>query len=110
MTTLEVGQKLWMVPAVRYLGEPRWVTVTKVGRKWASIDIRGYRIDLTTLRIDGATHASPGRCWLSKTAYDDVASADRAWQSLRANMNRWRPDAVTREDIATAARLLGFND
>ena len=35
---LAVGQKLWYVPEH---GTARYVTITKVGRKWAEID-RGY--------------------------------------------------------------------
>ena len=35
MSALTVGQELWFVPRERYLGQPRMVKVTKVGRKWA---------------------------------------------------------------------------
>lgn len=50
---LVVGMTLLYVPNDLRRGEPREVTVTKVGRKWADTSIR-LRISVTTLEVQFA--------------------------------------------------------
>jgi hypothetical protein len=105
------GQKLWMVFSQRYCGEPREVTVIKVGRKWAEIDVRGYRIDKTTLAIDGGDYTSPGRCYLCRETYERRVALLRAWNAVASKIDRrYGPaDGVTIDDVRAAAALLKVN-
>ncbi len=107
---LSVGQKLWMVPYQRHLGVPMFVQVTKVGRKWAEISLRGYRISLNKLIIDGGGYTSPGRCYLTKEEHEAEVKLHAAWARLRSFMDRKHnpPDGVTIENIEAAIQVLGL--
>lgn len=102
------GQELWFVPQQRYLGKPRFVTVTKVGRVWAQISEGGYRINKDTLAVDGQGFTSPGKCYASRELYEAETQRQETWSDLRRKIDRtWgAPDYVTAADIAAAAKLL----
>jgi hypothetical protein len=111
MADLTVGQTLWYVrhdnsrPSTGYE-----VVVTRVGRKWATLKDCG-RIDKSTLWRDGEGYAPPGRCWLSKDAWEQEKRVASAWDDLCRRISgawRRRPDSVTVENIAAAAALLGI--
>lgn len=112
MGKLSVGQKLWYVPRdSREVSQSREVTVTKIGRKWAEIDMgwRGSRIDLEDWRVDGGQYSSPGSCYVSRQAWDDERQRQRAWSSLfSARPYGGPPDHVTTAAIYQAASLLGI--
>jgi len=70
----KVGQELYMVSndprSVKYrvmdAGEPgRVVTITAIGRRWATLDSNNGRVDMETLELDGGGYTSHARCWLS---------------------------------------------
>lgn len=119
--TPTVGQELWYVPEGRGYGrrgEGRAVFVTRVGRKWADVEVREGdrhyahgRIDIKSLSADGGHHSSPGRCYLSVVHYELEKARETAWQQLRRGFDhRYRaPDGVTIEQIIQAAQLLGID-
>ena len=106
---LTVGQELWMVPIERYVGAPRAVTVTKVGRKWAEISERGYRVDLVSLMVDGGQHSSPARCFLSQEAHVAEYYREACWKAMRNHFtHKWNaPNGLLIEQIKVAAMALG---
>lgn len=106
---LTVGQELWMVPRERHLGQPRFVKVVKVGRKWAELDCL-YRVNMETLSVDGGGYTSPARCYLDKEAYEAEQERQRLWGVLRQRINnKWTaPDGVTVEQIKIAAAELNL--
>ena len=103
---LQEGQKLWWVYSSSRRGQPREVTVTKVGRKWAQID-NNCRIDIETLLADGGDHMSPGGCYLSKDIYDAEVALQKAWSGMKRDI-QYAPiqDGVTVVDIEAARTLL----
>ena len=106
--SLVVGQKLWFVPDGR-LGRPRETTVTKVGRKWATLDTWGkMRINVETLEVDGRGYMSPGQCYLSRADWTAAMALAEAWQSLWREMHQLTAAAegVTVADIKAARKLL----
>jgi hypothetical protein len=104
--TLTVGQVLWFVPS-HIRDKPEAVTVLKIGRKWAHIGKHG-RVNRETLFVDGGTFASPGRCWLSKEAWEAEVRRQEAWQRLRKDIDRqWQaPDGLSLEQIEQAIEIL----
>jgi len=106
MTGLKSGQTLWWVPANgKRCGE---VTVTKVGRKWATLD-NGHRISLDTLVADGGERSTPGHCYYSEETYRGLVARAVEWTRLRADMQfSPPPDSVSIDDIAAARKLLGL--
>lgn len=110
---LEVGQKLWLVLS-RNSSHQQEVTVTKVGRKWATLDhgYRPYRIDKESMEVDGGQYMSPGRCHLSRDEYERAKKRGDDWSSLlSAIRNRWSPPPrATSESIAEARKLLGLDE
>lgn len=105
---LTTGQELWLVPSQRYLGQPRFVTVTKVGRKWADISERGYRVELATLVVHGGTH-SVGRCYVDRAAYEAERYRQECWSALKEHVDhKWNvPSNIVLEQIRVAAMALG---
>jgi hypothetical protein len=109
--TLTIGQKLWFVPD-RRSGMAREVTVSKIGRKWASLDTWGdLRIDVSTLQADGRGYSSPGRCYFSHAAWEAEVALDAAWTALWRDMHDTyrRRDGVTVENIQAARKLLNLD-
>lgn len=103
--TLQVGQQLWYVPNKRP-GQPYFVTVLKVGRKWAEIGHR-RRISIEGLFVDGGQYSSPGRCYLSKEDHEKEVALNSAWARFM-EMARYanRPEGVRLSQIENAARSL----
>jgi hypothetical protein len=97
---LTVGQQLWFVPSQRRCGSAEYVTVEKIGRKWATIS-NGYRIDLETLTADGGQYMSPGACWTTKEEWEAATERHQAWFNFRAaaGVQYQPPDGFTTEEI-----------
>lgn len=103
---LQEGQKLWWVYSSNRRGQPREVTVTKVGRKWAQLD-NNCRIDIETLLADGGDYMSPGCCYLSKDIYDSGVALQKAWSEMKRDIQyASTPEGVTVVDIQAARTLL----
>ena len=105
-TKLAVGQQLYFVPTDQRDGKPRFVTVTNIGRKRATLKTHG-RVNLETLVMAGDGYPSPGRCYLSEADYLRQMAAKEAWNAL-AGAIRWNnpPAGITIEDIRQATELL----
>lgn len=103
-----IGQKLWYVPRELRRADPREVTVTKVGRKWADVSGGHGRINVETLEVDGRGYSSPGKCWRSREEYEAYDALCKAWDELRTLLSRhWSPPAgVTLNQVANAKRSL----
>lgn len=103
------GQKLWLVPSQRYMGGPYEVTITKVGRKWLTLN-NGYRAAVDGLALDGGEYASPGVCYLTREAYEIEKALNDAWSKLRRDidMARRAPNELTVQCIHDARKLLGL--
>lgn len=108
---MEVGQQLWWVWTEKRRGDNKYVTVTKIGRKWVYVD-KGYRLDPLTMRVDGEGYTSPATCYLSKEEYEKKRDLEAAWNGLRSRLrDAWAaPKGVTKEDVLQAARLLRLTD
>jgi hypothetical protein len=107
---LSVGQTLFYVPQSRW-GNPRDVTVEKVGRKWATLANNAGRINVKTLQMDGGGCHYPGRCYPSQAEWEESVRLDDAWGLFRKAVDRsWAaPDGITVEAIDAAAKALGFS-
>ena len=99
--SLQVGQELWFVYRERRRGAPCIVIITKVGRKWAQLNYGGYRVNVDTLKVDGAGYTSPAQCWLTREAWEDEVNRQDAWSKLRGYFDhRWQaPDGLPTEKI-----------
>lgn len=102
---LEVGQKLWYVPNY---GHAREVTITTVGRKWATFDALRRRVDVETLKVDGGNYDSPGRCYQSREEYEEKVALQIAWDTLRRQIALRSLPSCTIEAINEAWKLLGL--
>lgn len=104
--SLQVGQRLYYVPSQGRI-TPSFVTVAKVGRKWATLD-SGRRINLETLRADGGGYSSPGSCWESKQAYEAEVALRDAWSGFKRRMDReyTKPAHLTLADIEEISKRI----
>ena len=105
------GQKLWWTRLNRSPGaksDPgHEVTVTKVGRRWVSLD-NGHRIDSQTWTADGGGSVSPGRCWPSESHYVKEMELEQRWAQFHQYVStQYRaPVGCTKERIDAVSRIL----
>lgn len=109
MGKLSVGQQLWCVQPDRRDGAPRWVTVTAVGRKWATIDGR-RRVDASTLASEptGFGHGVHGIYYRTKEEWEVEQERRVIWRTIRDNIDYAPPDDISTAAIYQAAALLGI--
>ena len=101
----EVGQNLWFVRSERRTGEPREVTVEKVGRVWATLD-NHQRCDATG-KVDGGKYQSPGHCYVSREVYELEQARLAAWWKFKRALDRKQmPESLTLEALAQIATSL----
>lgn len=100
------GQELWAVYNESRRGQSCFVTVEKIGRKWATL--KGYygRINKDTLAADGGQYSSPFQCYESKEEYEEKALTQRMWDSLRKRLPYSAPDHLLPIDIGRIAGIL----
>lgn len=113
-----VGQKLYYVPANRYRRtSSNEVTVTAVGRKWVTFKdgsvVERFALADPRMEIDGGDYQSPGRCYLSKDAYESEQALGRRWNELVKWVERHKwppPSGMTVERIDQAIAVLQWQD
>lgn len=99
------GQSLWWVGSDNAKTQ-RAVTITKIGRKWATLS-NGHRIDIESMAVDGGGYNPPGECYESQQAYEQAIALIVAWQKLTRDLSGMRcPAHMTIEKIAQARALL----
>lgn len=103
------GQKLIYVPFDTRKGLPLDVTVARVGRKWAYLAERRWRVN-DALVVDGGDYSSPGRCYGSWQDYVEITELHTAWDEFRRIVvgTNGPPDGVTFQRIAEARRALNI--
>lgn len=101
----KVGQKLWFVRSERRSGEPREVTVEKIGRVWTTLS-NGLRCDASG-KVDGGKYQSPGHCYASREVYELEQARLAAWWKFKRNLEHKRmPESLTIEALAQIAASL----
>lgn len=111
---LKVGDILWRVYHDKRRGDPSFVQVSKVGRKWADITWLGHshvtgRIDVETLRMDGGDHSSPGTCYRSKKDYEAKVDLQKAWEEMYRRLCHIVPKGITLERIKELSKEFGLS-
>lgn len=111
---MKAGDTLWYVPEASWMGSPREVIVSRIGRKWIAFNDgrqrRTSRADRETLRVPHDEPVGCGQLWPSREAWDRRTALDCAWVSLRIAIDGERvvPAGVTTERIEQARELLGL--
>ena len=103
-----VGQVVWVERNRKPAGEE--ATVTKVGRKWATLSgRREQRFDVETWRIDSESCASSGRVYPCREGREKELLVIAAWRNFADAADRYcAPPNATIETIQQAAALLGL--
>lgn len=110
MVKLKENQKLWFVGSGNFSRTRGEVTVTSVGRKWASVEGAFIgRIAVDTLMADGGAYSPPGRCYASQEDWIAQEGPSLAWRDLRSKMDGQCPKGLSYETVVEAAKLLGFD-
>ena len=107
---LKAGQRLWWV--FGYDGEKysKFVTVEKVGLKWAYLITKyGRMVSLATMRVYTSSGYNDGKCYLNEAAYQDEELAIKMLAEFRKDLNDFsRPVTPTIEQIKKAREVLGL--
>ena len=106
--TLTPGQDVWYVPCRN--GNPRAVTVEKVGRKWVTFTEIEGRAAIGSVEVEVQGFGRVGILYPSREAWVEKGRIDAAWFDVQRDLYRKtsRPAGVTLEDINAARRLLGL--
>lgn len=105
---LKVGQELYWTTTVnrsRYGGNDCWVTIEKVGRKWAHL-INGHRIELENLIADGGGYSSPGRCYMTREEVVEERKVNKLWQKIKNDTRYLQSPDCSYEDLCKITALL----
>lgn len=107
---LKVGQTLVYESRDRRYGPVYETKVTKIGRKWVTLD-NGHRINPATLWADGGQYSSPGRCWLSHKDREAYLARAEAWRRLSVYVHGHLspPENVTADNIELAGTMIGID-
>lgn len=108
---LTVGMQLWQA----YHDKRNWrrnglVTVTKVGRKWATLDT-DERISLADWREDARGYSSNFTCWPTQAAWQEMIYVVALWREFRNHIDRMSHadiQKLTAADIRAVAARLGI--
>jgi len=92
----QVGMEVWVVPPY---GRPRAAKVTKIGRKWVTLDGGRERFEAETMHLDSGGFGSPGTVWLSEDEWKDHAARNDAWRKLKNSMPWDVPKRITLDRI-----------
>jgi hypothetical protein len=100
----QVGMEVCVVVTINTRGEPkpRIATVSKIGRRWITLDDSGHkptRFDAETHYIDGGAYSSPGKVYESEAEYRDTTLTEKMWKDLRSRMPWTAPEHFTPDDI-----------
>jgi hypothetical protein len=87
-----------------------WVTVEKIGTKWAKLGRNMGRINKRTWRVDDGSYSSADTCYASEEEWKAQMAADKAWSTWRCNLAYARPRHVTVEDVAQLVELTKKED
>lgn len=110
MAKLAVNQVLWFAGNGNFDHRRGEVTVTAVGRKWAEVSgVIDGKLNMETMKLDRGGFSSPGRCYHSKADWLATDGTDLVWRKLRQAMPIVRPEGVSYNSVAEAAKLLGIS-
>ncbi len=112
---LQVGQTLYYVANDRRdAHRDGGAEITKIGRQWATVCIAycNARVDLETLEVDGGNYSSPGRCYLSREAWEEEKLLRAAWREFQRDVERANAEGglITVENISAARQALGLKE
>ncbi len=105
----EVGMEVYYVPSNSRWEKPCTMKIKKIGRKWATLEGRFGRFDMSTWRVDGGDYSSPATCYPSEDEYNNQKELCRLWDAYVFKLSRWQvPPLATVEKIKQTAELLGI--
>ena len=99
-----IGMEVCVVVTLNVRGEPkpRNAKISKIGRRWITVDDGGYkptRFDAETRRIDGGEYFSPGEVYESEAEYREAAAKEMLWKDFRSRLPWTAPKHLTTADI-----------
>lgn len=100
------GDELFYAPYQRWQGSPRRVRVTKVGRKWITIDFYDMRFSVDDLIAEESTN---GRLYATEDEYFATRHRELLVTALH-NATGWRGEReITYEQAKACAKILGLD-
>jgi len=88
--------------------------ITKVAKRWATVNDGAYRFDRLTGEVDGGRHSSPGEVYRDAAQLQARRDLAKAWYDLTLAIRQHPcsrpPPGATQERIREARELLGLGD
>lgn len=113
LTGVVVGQQLWFVPKQNGRREqPRFMTVTKVGRTWLQLSEFNLRAEIETGLVFEchSRQCSLGQCYVDRDRWQAEDELRSAWDAFRRHVDGLynKPKLVTLEWLTEAIRVIGL--
>lgn len=105
----KVGDKVFVVDTRTRIHDGYYLTITKKGRKWITLN-HDSRIDINERYIDDGQYTGYERVYLSEKDWQDELAAEAAWNELKTKVeNHYTlPPTTSADKIKEALKLLGL--
>lgn len=107
--TYKEGQTVFFAPNQSYLGKPRDVVISKVGRVWVQFENGNYRFDKETGRVDGY-NTSAWKIYASTAEYHEAVKHSERLGSIRKRFEWHCRGSITSDQSRQIAEILGIKD
>ena len=105
----QVGMNVYVAYHDQRRGKPFHATITKIGRKWITLDRGDYRFDAETMQLDGGKYSSPGAVYASEDEYMQQTAIAKAWSDFKQKLSYSKaPMGITVCRIGEIAREFGI--
>lgn len=99
------GQQLFWVPSDRRDGPGKFVTITRVGRKY--LELNNHRKVYIESLKEVTQYGSGAKCFETKEEHDAIVRRESLWAELKNVVSGYRiPDDITIEKLENALQAL----
>ena len=104
--TFEIGQKVLFIRTTRAGTEFNEKTITKIGKRWVSVQPHDDKFDKNTLEVYAGNYTSEYSVYLSKEHYEETMKLREEWRDFHSKITWTVPDCMTLEKLNKMKELL----
>jgi len=104
--TFEIGQKVLFVRKTRVGVNFVEKEITKIGKRWVSVQPHDDKFDKNTLEVYAGNYTSEYSVYLSKEHYEETMKLQDEWRDFHSKITWNAPDGMTLEKLNKMQELL----
>jgi hypothetical protein len=102
----EIGQKVLFVRVTRAETQFDEKTITKIGKRWVSVQPYDDKFDRDTLVVDAGGYNSEYSVFLTKEHYEETVKLQEEWRGFHSKITWVVPEGMTLEKLNKMKELL----